>query len=117
MSRVNPPTVTAEDKAKAERLKTQGNSFVSAEKFTEALECYNKAIALDPYNAIYYCNRYFLVSLLFILILRAAANHRLQKYSEAIADCEKAVEIDSSYSKAYSRMGLVDLFTLPFCLP
>ncbi|VUZ54606.1 unnamed protein product [Hymenolepis diminuta] len=84
--------VTPEEKAKAESLKTQGNSFVSAEKFQEALECYNKAVALDPYNAIYYCNR-------------AAANHRLLKYSEAISDCEKALEIDSSYSKAYSRMG------------
>ncbi|VDL39751.1 unnamed protein product [Hymenolepis diminuta] len=89
--------VTPEEKAKAESLKTQGNSFVSAEKFQEALECYNKAVALDPYNAIYYCNR-------------AAANHRLLKYSEAISDCEKALEIDSSYSKAYSRMGLANTF-------
>ncbi|VDN96328.1 unnamed protein product [Rodentolepis nana] len=84
--------VTSEEKAKAEVFKTQGNSFVSSEKFHEALECYNKAIALDPYNAIYYCNR-------------AAANHRLLKFSEAISDCEKALEIDPAYSKAYSRMG------------
>ncbi|KAM7542234.1 hypothetical protein Aperf_G00000008461 [Anoplocephala perfoliata] len=91
-SKPNVHQATPEDKAKAEKFKTQGNSFVSAGKLSEALESYNKAIALDPNNAIYYCNR-------------AAANHLLQKYSEAIADCEKAIEIDSSYSKAYSRMG------------
>lgn len=30
----------------------------------------------------------------------------MEKYVEAIEDCLKSIEIDSSYSKAYSRLGL-----------
>ncbi|VDM35081.1 unnamed protein product [Hydatigera taeniaeformis] len=85
--------VTPEDKIKAENLKTQGNSFMALEKFEEAIDCYSQAIALDPNNAIYYCNR-------------AAAKSRLNKDDDCIKDCEKALEIDPSYSKAYGRMGL-----------
>ena len=38
---------------------------------------------------------------------RAAAHSEVGKYGEAIADCEKAIQIDPSYSKAYSRLGWV----------
>ncbi|EUB62876.1 Small glutamine-rich tetratricopeptide repeat-containing protein beta [Echinococcus granulosus] len=92
-SKPNARQVTLEDKIKAESLKTQGNSFMVSEKFDEAIDCYSKAISLDPNNAIYYCNR-------------AAAKSRLNKDSDCIADCEKALEIDPTYSKAYGRMGL-----------
>ncbi|KAL5968219.1 Small glutamine-rich tetratricopeptide repeat-containing protein beta [Taenia solium] len=85
--------VTPGDKVKAEKLKTQGNSFMALDKFDEAIDCYSQAIALDPTNAIYYCNR-------------AAAKSRLNKDNDCIEDCEKAVEIDPTYSKAYGRMGL-----------
>uniref|UniRef100_A0A493STT4 Small glutamine rich tetratricopeptide repeat co-chaperone beta n=1 Tax=Anas platyrhynchos platyrhynchos TaxID=8840 RepID=A0A493STT4_ANAPP len=37
---------------------------------------------------------------------RAAAQSKLNKYSEAIKDCERAIAIDPKYSKAYGRMGL-----------
>ncbi|KAL5107345.1 Small glutamine-rich tetratricopeptide repeat-containing protein alpha [Taenia crassiceps] len=85
--------VSPEDKAKAENLKSQGNSFMALDKFDEAIDCYSQAIALDPGNAIYYCNR-------------AAAKSRLNKDKDCIEDCEKALEIDPTYSKAYGRMGL-----------
>ncbi|VDD83829.1 unnamed protein product [Mesocestoides corti] len=84
---------TAEDKAMAENLKTQGNSCMAAEKFKEAIACYSRAIELDPMNAIYYCNR-------------AAAHSRLNKNEECVADCKLAIKIDPKYSKAYGRMGL-----------
>ena len=31
---------------------------MKAEKFSEALECYTRAIRLDNTNAVYYCNRF-----------------------------------------------------------
>lgn len=34
-----------------------GNDFMKAEKFSDALESYTKAIRLDGKNAVYYCNR------------------------------------------------------------
>uniref|UniRef100_A0A5K3FRZ1 TPR_REGION domain-containing protein n=1 Tax=Mesocestoides corti TaxID=53468 RepID=A0A5K3FRZ1_MESCO len=93
VSKVGPPETTAEDKAMAENLKTQGNSCMAAEKFKEAIACYSRAIELDPMNAIYYCNR-------------AAAHSRLNKNEECVADCKLAIKIDPKYSKAYGRMGL-----------
>lgn len=47
---------------------------------------------LDPTNPIFYCNR-------------AAAYNAIGKYQEAIMDCQKAIELDSAYSKAYCRLG------------
>lgn len=34
-----------------------GNDFMKAEKFSDAIECYSKALKLDNKNAVYYCNR------------------------------------------------------------
>ncbi|KAK9270419.1 hypothetical protein L1049_025998 [Liquidambar formosana] len=61
--------------------------------YSDAIELYTCAIALCEHNAVYYCNR-------------AAAFTQIHKYSEAIRDCLKSSEIDPSYSKAYSRLGL-----------
>ena len=36
---------------------------------------------------------------------RAAAHSKLGNYTEATGDCERAIRIDPSYSKAYGRMG------------
>uniref|UniRef100_A0A8C5TWH2 Small glutamine-rich tetratricopeptide repeat-containing protein beta n=1 Tax=Malurus cyaneus samueli TaxID=2593467 RepID=A0A8C5TWH2_9PASS len=60
------------------------------EMFTNSIQ---KAIELDPNNAVYYCNR-------------AAAQSKLNNFREAIKDCESAIAIDPKYSKAYGRMGL-----------
>lgn len=38
--------------------------------------------------------------------VRAAAYTQIHKYTEAIRDCLKSIEIDPNYSKAYSRLGL-----------
>lgn len=39
------------------------------------------------------------------LSLRAAAYSKLGNYAGAVQDCERAIGIDPSYSKAYGRMG------------
>ncbi|CAN1235721.1 Small glutamine-rich tetratricopeptide repeat-containing protein beta [Linum perenne] len=78
----------------AEALKSQGNRALQSKRYYDAVELYTCAIALSESKAIYYCNR-------------AAAYTQVQKYAEAIRDCLKSIEIDPSYSKAYSRLGLV----------
>jgi len=82
-----------EDKKEAEAFKTQGNDFLRENKFSEALECYNKAIAKDPRNPVYFSNR-------------AAARSKLGDHTQAIEDCRSALAIDCTYAKAYGRMGL-----------
>lgn len=77
----------------AETLKSKGNQSMQLKLYSEAVELYTCAIALSENNAVYYCNR-------------AAAYTQLQRYSEAIEDCLKSIEIDPRYSKAYSRLGV-----------
>jgi len=87
------PAVSGEAKSQAEKLKNEGNNLMKSEQFTEALQCYSKAIELDGRNAVYYCNR-------------AAAHSKLNQQQAAIDDCGVAISIDPAYSKAYGRMGL-----------
>ncbi|XP_050364927.1 uncharacterized protein LOC126783493 [Argentina anserina] len=77
----------------AETLKTQGNKAMQSKLYTKAIELYDCAIALCENNAVYRCNR-------------AAAYTQIHKYSEAVRDCLRSIEIDPNYSKAYSRLGL-----------
>ncbi|TNN65768.1 Small glutamine-rich tetratricopeptide repeat-containing protein alpha [Liparis tanakae] len=91
-----PPTLnslTEEQRDEAETLKTDGNDQMKVENFAAAVEFYSKAIAMNPQNAVYYCNR-------------AAAYSKLGNYAGAVQDCEQAIGIDPNYSKAYGRMGL-----------
>jgi len=85
--------VSEEDKQKSEQFKMEGNSFMKQQQFDDAIQSYNKAIEIDPKNAVFYCNR-------------AAAQTGKEAYDRALTDCRKALEIDPDYSKAYSRMGL-----------
>ncbi|XP_028260531.1 small glutamine-rich tetratricopeptide repeat-containing protein alpha [Parambassis ranga] len=88
-----PSSPTEEQRAEAERLKNDGNDQMKVENFAAAVEFYSKAIAINPHNAVYYCNR-------------AAAYSKLGNYAGAVQDCEQAISIDPNYSKAYGRMGL-----------
>ena len=83
---------TEEDKAAAESFKAKGNSYMSAKDYTEAISAYTKAVDLDPTNPVYYSNR-------------AAAHSSMSNHAEAISDAEKAIEADSTFVKAYHRLG------------
>merc|ERR1712183_874233 len=85
--------VSEADKQKAEEKKVEGNDFMRDGRFHDAIASYTSAITLQPNNAIYYSNR-------------AAAYAKLQDNKNSILDCEQAVKIDPTYSKAYGRMGL-----------
>jgi len=89
------PTVpTVEDKKAADALKGQGNSYMSARKYDEAIEAYTKAAKLDPTNPVYFSNR-------------AAAYSSIDDYDNAIEDAKKAADLDPTFVKAYSRLGYV----------
>jgi small glutamine-rich tetratricopeptide repeat-containing protein alpha len=83
---------TAEDKAEAEKLKQEGNALMSSKKYDEAVEMYNKAIALDGSNPVFYSNR-------------AAAYSSKGDHLAAIGDANSAIKVDASFSKAYHRLG------------
>ena len=84
--------LTASDKAKAEALKQAGNQQMTTKSFDAAIESYTKAIDVDGSNPVYYSNR-------------AAAYSSQGDQHNAVADAEKALELDPGFTKAYHRLG------------
>ncbi|KAN0063721.1 Small glutamine-rich tetratricopeptide repeat-containing protein 2 [Thecaphora frezii] len=84
--------VSAEDAAKAEELKAEGNKAMSSKDYGAAIEAYGKAIELNPKSPVYYSNR-------------AAAFSQIGQHEQAIEDAKKASQIDPNFGKAYSRLG------------
>ncbi|VEU22283.1 DEKNAAC103276 [Brettanomyces naardenensis] len=89
----NIPTPDSSVEQKANELKLEGNKAMARRDFEEAIEKYSEAIKLVPTNAVYLSNR-------------AAAYSSIRKHDLAVKDAEKATEVDPSYAKAWSRMGL-----------
>lgn len=85
---------SAEDKAKAEKFKQEGNAQMSSKNYDSAIESYAKAIALDFDNPVYYSNR-------------AAAYSSKGDHLSAIGDAEQAISVDPNFIKAYHRLGYV----------
>ncbi|KAH7834379.1 hypothetical protein Vadar_015389 [Vaccinium darrowii] len=83
---------TFDEKNLAETFKSQGNRAMQSKLYPDAIELYTLAISLCEDNAVYYCNR-------------AAAYTQNHQYAEAIEDCLKSIDINPTYSKAYSRLG------------
>ncbi|KAH8412962.1 hypothetical protein KR009_007183 [Drosophila setifemur] len=82
-----------ESLALADSIKNEGNRLMKECKYNEALLQYNRAIAFDPKNPIFYCNR-------------AAAHIRLGDNERAVTDCKTALVYNANYSKAYCRLGV-----------
>ncbi|KAJ3281704.1 hypothetical protein HDU79_010544 [Rhizoclosmatium sp. JEL0117] len=82
----------ANNKAKAEAAKAEGNKLMADKKYQKAIKKYTEAIQLDGNNAVYYANR-------------AAAYSQDGDHANAVEDSKSAIAIDPDYSKAYSRMG------------
>lgn len=83
----------ASNREEAIKLKDQGNAFLKAQKYDEAIEAYTKAIEVDASNPIFYSNR-------------AQVHIKLENYGLAIIDCDKALEADPNFMKAYYRKGV-----------
>ena len=85
-------TPSAEDKSKADELKTAGNKAMSSKDFSTAIASYTSAIALDPTSPVYFSNR-------------SAAYSQVGQHDSAVSDARAALELDPKFGKAYSRMG------------
>jgi DnaJ family protein C protein 7 len=76
---------------KLEKLKEEGNAAFKAGRFPEAIKTYSEALEVDPTNKNTNSK---------ILQNRALCASRLKKWTDAVADCDKALELDPSYTKA-----------------
>ena len=65
-------------------------TLILAKRFEEAIECYTKAIELNPTVAVYYGNRSF-------------AYLKTESYGYALSDATQALELDKSYIKVRER--------------
>lgn len=73
--------------------KNQGNQYLKEHKYQQAIEEYDKALALDSNNAILYANR-------------ALANIKAEQYGAGVTDATISIKIDPSYVKAYYRRAI-----------
>ncbi|CAM0945041.1 unnamed protein product [Alopecurus aequalis] len=80
----------------ADEAKAKGNAAFSAGRFEEAAQHFSDAIALAPGNHVLYSNR-------------SAALASIHRYSDALADAEKTVELKPDWAKGYSRLGAAHL--------
>ncbi|XP_004384608.1 RNA polymerase II-associated protein 3 [Trichechus manatus latirostris] len=80
------------DSQKALALKEKGNRYFKQGKYDEAVDCYTKGMDADPYNPVLPTNR-------------ASAYFRMRKFAVAESDCNLAIALNRSYTKAYARRG------------
>lgn len=78
----------------AEEKKESGNHLYKFKNYKGALAMYDEAIKLCPENAAYYGNR-------------SACYMMLNMYNKALEDVQKAVSLDSSFTKGYIRMAKI----------
>ncbi|KAI4714761.1 hypothetical protein J4E89_000442 [Alternaria sp. Ai002NY15] len=76
---------------KLDRMKQEGNAAFKSGRYQEAIDTYTQALAVDPSNKGTNSK---------ILQNRALCHSRQKSWKQAIADCEKALELDPSYTKA-----------------
>ncbi|GAB5591058.1 Palmitoyl-protein thioesterase 1 [Umbelopsis nana] len=98
MSEESVPAASVE---KAEQLKAEANTLFSAKHYSEAIEKYTAAIEANPKVAVYYSNR-------------SACYIKTEAYGYAIADANRAIEVDSSYTKGYYRRAIANMALTKF---
>merc|ERR1711871_950345 len=76
----------------AAEFKDQGNKHLKAEEFDKAIECYTKAIELNPNEHTYYSNR-------------SAAYLSKGDAQNALYDVIKCIDVKSDWPKGYARKG------------
>ena len=79
--------------SQAERYKSQGNQALQAKMYSDAVELYTKAIALDPNCEVYFSNR-------------AAAYAAMERFREALDDAQEVVSLKPDWVKGHVRRGV-----------
>ncbi|KAJ4460689.1 putative Stress-induced-phosphoprotein 1 [Paratrimastix pyriformis] len=79
-------------KEQATKAKEEGNVAYTAGNYSVALECYTRAIDLDPNNPVYRSNR-------------AATYFQLNMFQQAVDDSQWAIELSPTTAKFYFRKG------------
>jgi stress-induced-phosphoprotein 1 len=74
----------------AASFKEQGNQFLQAKKFDEAIQAYTEAINLDPKDHVFFSNR-------------SAAYLSKGDAANALSDGERCVSLKSDWAKGYTR--------------
>lgn len=74
--------------------KEKGNELFKKGDFSGAVKCYSEAILRNPADAKLYSNR-------------AACYTKLMGFDLALKDCEKAIELEPTFLKAYLRKAMV----------
>lgn len=106
---------------RAKLLKTkkeEGNEAFKAGRYQEAHDLYTDTLTIDPNNKltnakVYFnravvlvkvCNEKIMTSIFgYQLIYILCENFQLGKLKEALSDCNRAIELDETYLKAYLR--------------
>jgi tetratricopeptide (TPR) repeat protein len=73
--------------------KEKGNEEFKKKNYEKALEFYTLAIKEEPKNEIFFNNR-------------AMTNIKLEKFQQAIADCDSALKIKKEFAKAHFNKGI-----------
>ena len=76
----------------AERYKSQGNAALQGGLFSEAVNLYTQAIALDPNCAVFFSNR-------------SAAYANMERWKEALDDAQEVVGLKPEWVKGHTRRG------------
>jgi len=71
-----------------------GNGFKNINSHKDALNCYNKALHLEPNNPDVYCNK-------------GVVLFQLKEFSKALESYNKAIEIDNKHFLSYSNKGIL----------
>ncbi|XP_065197452.1 tetratricopeptide repeat protein 28-like isoform X1 [Sycon ciliatum] len=76
----------------AAAAKEEAEMYEQPANFEQAVERYTEAISLDRGNAQLFCSR-------------SAAFVKVEKFQEALADAERAIELQPNWAKAFLRQG------------
>ncbi|CAA7054205.1 unnamed protein product [Microthlaspi erraticum] len=87
----NPEVVSVLNSVKnVAKARTRGNELFSSERYSEASVAYGDGLKFDAFNSVLYCNR-------------AACWFKLGMWEQSVDDCNQALRIQPSYTKALLR--------------
>jgi DnaJ homolog subfamily C member 7 len=77
-----------------EAQKEAGNEAFKNGRYQEAIEKWGECLSIDPDHRSYNAK---------LLLNRGTAQAKLKEYAKAVEDCNKAIELDDKYIKAYNK--------------